>query len=198
MKLDKLASLSVFCGSSSGSNPAYAAAARELGRALAEQKITLVYGGGNVGLMGELADAALAGGGEVIGVIPHALAVKELAHQGVSKLHVVDSMHDRKALLADLSDASVALPGGLGTLEEIFEVITWGQLGIHAKPSGFLNVAGYYDKLIAFLDFVVEQQLIKPEQRATILVDDDHTRMLERMRSYEPPAIQKWIGLDER
>ena len=194
----KLSSVSVFCGSSSGSSPQYAAAARKLGRALAEQRITLVYGGGNVGLMGELADAALAGGGEVIGVIPHGLAVKELAHEGATKMHVVDTMHERKALMADLSDASLALPGGLGTLEEIFEIITWGQLGIHQKPCGFLNAAGYYDQLIGFLDFAAGQQFIKPEHRATILVDDDDGRLLERMRAYEPPAIEKWIRKDER
>ena len=198
MSHHKLSSVSVFCGSSSGANPEYADAARKLGRALAEQRITLVYGGGNVGLMGELADAVLAGGGEVVGVIPHGLAVKELAHEGATKMHVVDTMHDRKALMADLSDASLALPGGLGTLEEIFEVITWGQLGIHRKPCGFLNVAGYYDQLITFLDFVVGQQFIKPEHRATILVDADHTRMLERLGDYEPPTIAKWIRKDER
>ncbi len=198
MSHHKLSSVSVFCGSSSGVNPEYAAVARRLGATLAERDITLVYGGGNVGLMGELADAALAGGGEVIGVIPHALAVKELAHERATKMHVVDTMHDRKALMADLSDASLALPGGLGTLEEIFEVITWGQLGIHRKPCGFLNVAGYYDQLIGFLDFVVGQQFIKPEHRATILVDDDHTRMLERLGDYEPPTIEKWISKDER
>ena len=198
MSQDKLASLSVFCGSTPGIKPEYAAAARRLGRALAKQNITLVYGGGNVGLMGELADAALAGGGKVIGVIPHGLAVKELAHQGATTMHVVDTMHERKALMADLSDASLALPGGLGTLEEIFEIITWGQLGIHRKPCGFLNVAGFYDQLIGFLDFVVTQKLIKPEHRATILVDGDHTRMLERMGNYEPPAFDAWIGKDER
>ncbi len=198
MSHDTLSGLSVFCGSSSGVNPEYAAAARRLGATLAERDITLVYGGGNVGLMGELADAALSGGGEVIGVIPHGLAVKELAHEGATKMHVVDTMHERKALMADLSDASLALPGGLGTLEEIFEVITWGQLGIHRKPCGFLNVAGYYDQLIGFLDFVVAQQLIKPEHRATILVDVDHMRMLERLGDYEPPMIEKWIRKDER
>ncbi len=198
MRHQKLSSVSVFCGSSSGSNPEYRAAARKLGAMLAEQRITLVYGGGNVGLMGELADAALAGGGQVIGVIPHGLSIKELAHEGATKMHVVDTMHDRKALMADLSDASLALPGGLGTLEEIFEVITWGQLGIHQKPCGFLNVAGYYDQLIGFLDYAAGQQFIKPEHRATILVDDDHSRLLERMRAYEPPAIEKWIRKDER
>ena len=198
MSQEKLSSLSVFCGSSSGANPQYAAAARRLGATLAERDITLVYGGGNVGLMGELADAALAGGGQVIGVIPHGLAVKELAHEGVTKMHVVDTMHDRKALMADLADASLALPGGLGTLEEIFEIITWGQLGIHRKPCGFLNVAGFYDQLIGFLDFVVTQQLIKPEHRATILVDNDHSRMLQRMGEYKPPAFEAWIRKDER
>lgn len=198
MSHHKLSSVSVFCGSNSGANPQYAAAARKLGRALAKQRITLVYGGGNVGLMGELADAALADGGEVIGVIPHGLAAKELAHEGATKMHVVDTMHDRKALMADLSDASLALPGGLGTLEEIFEIISWGQLGIHQKPCGFLNVAGYYDQLIGFLDYAAGQQFIKPEHRATILVDGDHGRLLERMCVYEPPAIEMWIRKDER
>ncbi len=190
--------LCVFCGSSHGAKPEYAAAARSFGELLARERIALVYGGGNVGLMGVIADAVLAADGQVIGVIPHGLAVKELAHAGLTELHIVDSMHQRKAMMADRSDGFVALPGGLGTFEEILEIITWAQLGIHRKPCGFLNVAGYYDKLIAFLDHAVEEQLFKPEHRAMILVESESTRMLERMRAYTPTYVEKWIGRGER
>jgi hypothetical protein len=192
------ARLCVFCGSSTGADPKYRDAARELGRALADDGIAVVFGGGKVGLMGLLADAALERGGEVIGVIPRALATKELAHDGVTKLHVVESMHERKALMADLSDGFIAMPGGLGTLEELFEVLTWAQLGIHSKPCGLLNVGGYYDLLVAFLDFTVTQQLLKPEHRNIIVVDADHRRLLGRMREYESPITEKWIRDDER
>ncbi len=190
--------LAVFCGSSHGANPAFATTARQFGEQLAREQITLVYGGGNVGLMGVIADATLAAGGKVVGVIPHGLAVKELAHAGLTELHIVDSMHQRKALMADRSDAFVAMPGGLGTFEEILEITTWAQLGIHRKPCGLLNVAGYYDKLIAFLDHAVEQQLFKPEHRGMILVESEPSRMLERMRSYSPTHVEKWIGRGER
>ncbi len=184
----------VFCGSNTGADSSYAETARAFGAMLAREKIGLVYGGGKVGLMGAIADAALDAGGEVIGVIPHGLARKEWAHEGLSKLHVVDSMHERKALMADLSDAFVALPGGLGTLEEIFEVITWAQLGIHDKACALLNVGKYYDGLLSFLELAVKQRLIKPEHRAVILVESGHETLLERIRGYQPPNIDKWIG----
>jgi uncharacterized protein (TIGR00730 family) len=185
--------LCVFCGSSRGARPEFEQAARDLGATLAVEGITLVYGGGRVGLMGVLADAVLENGGDAIGVIPHALDTKELAHEGLTEMHVVDSMHARKALMADLSDAFLALPGGLGTCDELFEIVTWAQLGLHTKPCGLLNVAGYYDKLIALLDHAVDEQFIKPQHRDLILVERGHRRLLERMRSYRPPVTEKWI-----
>jgi len=189
--------LCVFCGSNHGRRPEFPAAAAALGALLAAEGITLVYGGGRVGLMGVLADAVLADDGEVIGVIPHGLNTKELAHDGVTEMHRVDSMHERKALMADLADAFVALPGGLGTLEESFEVVTWAQLGIHRKPCGLLNIAGYFDTLSAFLDHAVDERFIKPEHRELILVDSDPRRLLERMRSYTPRAPTRWIRREE-
>ena len=189
--------LGVFCGSSPGADPAYVRAARQLGVCLAREGITLVYGGGNVGLMGALADAALSGGGQVIGVIPHGLVVKEAAHRGVTELRVVDSMHDRKAEMARLSDAFVALPGGLGTMEEFFEIITWLQLGIHHKPCALLHVAGYYDKLIEFLDFSDRQELVRPAHREAVLVSADADRLLEALRSHPLAPTEKWISLSE-
>jgi len=190
--------LCVFCGSSHGADPAFAEAARSFGALLARERITLVYGGGNVGLMGVIADATLAGGGQVIGVIPHGLEQKELAHRGLTELHVVGSMHERKAMMADLSDGFVAMPGGLGTFEEILEIITWAQLGIHRKPCGFLNVRGYYDKLMEFLDYAVEQKLFKPEHRGMILVEREPEAMLRAARGYEATVVEKWIGRGER
>ncbi|TWT41744.1 LOG family protein YvdD [Phycisphaerae bacterium RAS1] len=189
--------LCVFCGSSNGANPAYADAARRLGRRLAAERIRLVYGGGNVGLMGVLADEVLAHGGEVIGVIPHGLAVKEVAHESLTELHVVDSMHTRKAMMEELADGFIALPGGLGTFEEIFEIITWAQLGIHSKPCGILNAAGYYDKLIEFLDHAVAERLVRREHRAMIQIEQDEGVLLDRMRKYEPPQIEKWIRVEQ-
>jgi uncharacterized protein (TIGR00730 family) len=183
----------VFCGSSTGVRPEYVAAARALGALLAERGIGLVYGGGAVGLMGALADAALAAGGEVIGVIPHALVARELAHNGVGDLRVVATMHERKALMNELADGFVALPGGLGTLEEIFEAWSWAQLGSHTKPCALLNVAGYYDALLAFLDHAVREQFLRPEHRAMLLVDDDPARLLDRCASYRAPHAPKWI-----
>jgi uncharacterized protein (TIGR00730 family) len=188
-----LSRLCVFCGSNRGVRPEFEAVARNLGAMLAAEGVTLVYGGGRVGLMGVLADAALEKGGDVVGVIPHALDTKELAHDGLTEMHAVDSMHERKALMADLSDGFVALPGGLGTFEEFFEIVTWAQLGIHGKPCGLLNVAGYYDKLIAFLDHAVEEQFIKQQHRGLILVEREHRELLERMRSYSAPVTEKWI-----
>src|SRR5687768_199497 len=171
-------SLCVFCGSSPGSRPEYAALAVRTGELIAERGIALVYGGGHVGLMGALADAALAAGGRVVGVIPRALWDREVGHGGLTELHVVETMHERKALMASLADAFVALPGGLGTLEEIFEVWTWGQLGIHAKPCGFLDVNGYYAPLLAFLDGAVERGLVRREHRAMAVVEDDCETLL--------------------
>ena len=175
---DGLRRVCVFCGSSPGARPAYRAAAEELGRLLAARGLGLVYGGGNVGLMGVLADAALAAGGEVIGVIPRALVDLEVAHTGVRDLRVVDSMHERKATMTELADAFVALPGGIGTLEELIEVFTWSQLGLHAKPLGVLNTAGYYDKLGAFLDHGVEQGFQPAAQRAKLVMAADPEALL--------------------
>jgi uncharacterized protein (TIGR00730 family) len=194
--------LCIYCGSSVGALPDYALAARDVGKLLAQQGITLVYGGGNVGLMGAVADAALKAGGKVIGVIPHALAAKELAHLRLTELHRVESMHERKTLMARLSDGFVALPGGIGTLEEIFEVFTWTQLGFQTKPCAFLNVAGYYDELLAFLDKAVEQRFLRREHLDSLMVDTDMERLLKRMTAWEHVAPDKWLervarGLEE-
>lgn len=189
--------LCVFCGSSPGRDPAFLAAARAFGAMLARERITLVYGGGHVGLMGVLADASLQAGGRVVGVIPQALWDREVGHGGLTELHVVGTMHERKAKMAELADAFVALPGGLGTLEEIFEVWTWGQLGIHRKPCGFLDVNGYYAPLLAFLDAAVESGLIRPQHRAMAVVDTDGESLLRRLAEYEPPRVEKWVKPDE-
>lgn len=189
--------LCVFCGSSVGNNPAYVEAATTLGTLLANRGVGLVYGGGNVGLMGVIADAALAAGGEVIGVIPRALADREVAHHGVTDLRVVDSMHTRKAMMADLSDAFLAMPGGVGTFEEFFEAITWTQLGLHRKACGLLNVAGFYTPLAVFIDQAVTDGFIKPVHRAAIVVDDDPARLLDTLTTIEIPDVPKWIRRDE-
>lgn len=183
----------VFAGSSAGANPDYRHTAHELGRALGKRRIGVVYGGACVGLMGVVADAALAAGGEVIGVIPSALVDKEIAHRGLTELRVVSSMHERKAMMADLSNAFVALPGGWGTLEEFFEVLTWGQLGLHCKPCGLLNVRGYFDRLLSFLDHTVEQGFVKREYRSMIAVADSPAALLDMLASYRPPKVEKWI-----
>jgi hypothetical protein len=183
----------VFTGSSPGARAEYARAAEQLGSLLAARGCTLVYGGANVGLMGILADAVLADGGRVIGVIPDGLLAKEVAHHGISELRVVASMHERKATMAELSDGVVALPGGLGTLEEFFEMLTWAQLGIHAKPCGLLDVHGYYDALLAFLDHAVDERFVAPAHRALILAERDPTTLLDRMARYRAPAIEKWL-----
>ncbi|MSO51055.1 MAG: TIGR00730 family Rossman fold protein [Acidobacterium sp.] len=189
--------LCVFCGSSVGSNPAYAEAAVTLGTLLARRGIGLVYGGGNVGLMGVIADAALAAGGEVIGVIPKALADREVAHHGVTELRVVDSMHTRKAMMADLSDAFIAMPGGVGTFEEFFEAITWTQLGLHRKACGLLNVAGFYTPLAVFIDQAVSDGFIKPVHRAAIVVDDNPERLLDTLTTIDLPDAPKWSNRRE-
>jgi uncharacterized protein (TIGR00730 family) len=183
----------VYCGSNPGARPEYAAAARELARACAERGLGLVYGGGKVGLMGVLADAALAQGSEVIGVIPRALFDQEVAHTGVSKLEVVGSMHERKARMAELADAFLALPGGLGTLEELFEVWTWTQLGFHAKPCGLLDVAGYYAPLVSFLGSSVVEGFLLPEHRAALLVGTDAGALLDGLAAWRPVPLTKWL-----
>jgi uncharacterized protein (TIGR00730 family) len=190
--------LCVFCGSSPGRDPAHLAAATALGTLLAKRRIGLVYGGASIGLMGALADAAQAAGGEVIGVIPHALVEWEVAHAGLADLRVVASMHERKALMAELSDGFIALPGGIGTLEELFEVWTWGQLGNHSKPCALLNVSGFYDRLLGFLDFVAGEAFLKPIHRNMLLVGETPEGLLEKMDRYRAPPKTRWIGRDER
>lgn len=186
----------VFCGSSSGARPAYAEAARATGRLIARRGLGLVYGGGEVGLMGILANAALEAGGEVIGIIPEALMRMEVGHPNLTALHVVATMHERKAMMAELSDGFIALPGGIGTLEELFEVWTWGQLGIHPKPLGFLDVAGYYDHLHTFLDHSVAEGFLKDRHRAMTAVESDPATLLDRLAAYQPPDTVKVAGRD--
>ena len=182
----------VFCGSNAGARSEYAEAARALATVLAERKLGIVYGGGNVGLMGVLADAALARGGEVIGVIPQKLVDKEVAHRGVTELLVVETMHERKALMNDLSDAFMALPGGFGTLDEFFEVLTWSQLGFHGKPCALLNVAGYYDGMLAMLDHAVTERFLRPAHRELIIADTEPLRLLQRLSAFVPAPKGKW------
>jgi uncharacterized protein (TIGR00730 family) len=179
--------LCVFCGSAHGRNPAFTTAAQDLGRELARRGIGLVYGGATVGLMGVLADAALGAGGEVIGVIPEALMVREIGHAGLTKLHVVRSMHERKALMAELADGFVALPGGFGTFEEFFEVVTWAQLGLHAKPCSLLNITGFFDPLLQLLDAAVAEGFIKPAARQSVLVESSVAGLLERLAALPAP-----------
>jgi uncharacterized protein (TIGR00730 family) len=190
--------LCVFCGSNAGQDPVYLETARSQGEALAKNGIELVYGGASVGLMGAVADAVLGSGGHVIGVMPQALVDKEIAHTSLSDLRVVGSMHERKALMAELADGFIALPGGLGTFEELFEVWTWAQLGYHKKPCALLNVAGFYDKLAHFLDDVVERGFVKPVHRAMLIVKDEPAALIEAIRDYEPPKVEKWIKAGER
>jgi uncharacterized protein (TIGR00730 family) len=185
--------LCVFSGSSPGGHPDYAQAAAGLGRTLAAHGIGLVYGGASVGLMGTIADAVLDAGGEVVGVIPQALVDREIAHPGVSDLHVAGSMHERKARMADLSDGFIALPGGMGTLEELFEVYTWTQLGLHAKPLGLLDVRGYYAQLAAFLDHAVAERFVTVEHREMLVVEQRAEAMIEAFRRWRPPLRAKWI-----
>jgi hypothetical protein len=183
----------VFCGSSPGARPEYEAAAVELGRLLASAGLGLVYGGAQVGLMGAIADTVVEAGGEAIGVIPRSLVDKEIAHTGVADLRVVGSMHERKALMVDLADGFVALPGGSGTLDELFEAFTWAQLGIHRKPIGLLNVSSYWTPLMAFLDHAVEERFLRADHRDSLLVDDDPRALLDRLARYEPRAVDKWV-----
>ncbi|MBF8731127.1 MULTISPECIES: TIGR00730 family Rossman fold protein [Pseudomonas] len=186
-------SVCVFCGASMGTNPAYREAAVALGQAIARRGLTLVYGGSSVGLMGAVADAAMAAGGEVIGVMPQSLIDAEIGHKGLPRLEVVDGMHARKARMAELSDAFIALPGGLGTLEELFEVWTWGQLGYHAKPLGLLDVNGFYEKLGGFLDHIVEEGFVRPQHRAMLLLGKQPDELLDAMEEFVPPVLPKWV-----
>ncbi|MHC1700486.1 MAG: TIGR00730 family Rossman fold protein [Humidesulfovibrio sp.] len=183
----------VFLGSNPGNNPNYLAATRALGAEIARRGLATVYGGSNIGLMGELADAALAAGGEVIGIIPEALRDKELAHEGLSTLKVVSSMHERKAAMAELADGFIALPGGLGTLEELCEMLTWAQLGFHTKPCGLLDVGGYYAPLCAFLDHAVAEGFVVAAHRTMLLSDADPASLLDRFDSYVAPVVNKWV-----
>ncbi len=182
----------VYCGSSSGNHPGYTAAARALGQAMLEKKIGLVYGGAQVGIMGKIADTVLEGGGEVIGIIPKSLADREIYHTGLTALKIVNSMHERKTMMAKRADGFIALPGGLGTLEEIFEVLTWAQLGFHNKPCALLNALGYYDHLSAFLNHALDQGFVNPASRSLIITEADPIRLIQRFESYTPPVINKW------
>jgi uncharacterized protein (TIGR00730 family) len=186
--------IGVFCGSSPGARPEYEAAAVELGRVLVERELGLVYGGAHVGLMGTIADTVIAAGGEAIGVIPSALVDQEIAHTGLTDLRIVGSMHERKALMVDLADGFVALPGGSGTLDELFEAFTWAQLGIHSKPIGLLDISAYWAPLLAFLDHAVVERFMRAEDRDRLLVAPEPAAMLDRLASYEPSAVDKWVG----
>ena len=194
----RLSAVAVYCGSSSGTDPAYAAAAASLGETLAARGIRLIYGGGHVGLMGVLAGAVLAGGGEVFGVITRTLEAKEIAHPGLTTLTVVDTMHERKAVMADAADAFIMLPGGYGTLDEFFEVVTWTQLGIHAKPCGVLDVAGYFDPLRALLDGAARGGFIRPAHRDLVLTESEPAPLLDRLAAWSPVTTDKWLNKSER
>ena len=187
----------VYCGSSPGRLDVYASAARALGQAMVERDLGLVYGGASIGLMGLIADTVMQLGGRAVGVIPKGLAPKEVVHRHLTELHVTQSMHERKTLMAELSDGFIAMPGGIGTFEEIFEIWTWAQLGIHAKPCGLLNVAGYYDALTTFLDHAAAEQFLKPDQRSLLMVEQQPQALLDRFASYQPPSVRKWLDADE-
>jgi hypothetical protein len=191
-------SICVFCGSNSGARPQYRSAASALGAMVAKRDLKLIYGGASVGLMGAVADAALAAGGHVVGVMPEALVAKEISHKGLSDLHVVASMHERKALMADLADGFVALPGGIGTLEELFEVWTWGQLGDHQKPIGLLNIEGYFQRLLSFLDHQADEQFMAVAHRNMLIVEADCASLLDRFATYRAPTVAKWLDDTQR
>ncbi|MDD1637913.1 MAG: TIGR00730 family Rossman fold protein [Methylococcaceae bacterium] len=190
-------SICIYCGSSPGRLDAYASAAFSLAESLVSRNIRLVYGGASIGIMGMVADQVLKLGGQVIGVIPKALAHKEVAHHHLTELHVTQSMHERKMLMAELSDGFIALPGGIGTLEELFEIWTWAQLGFHRKPCGLLNVEGYYDSLITFLDHVLAEQFVKKHHHAMLIVETNPDALLDHYVNYQPPAVKHWVGKDE-
>ncbi len=187
----------VNCGSSPGFNERYMAMANKLGQAIFQNRYELVYGGANVGLMGEVADTVLKAGGVVRGIIPQSFAHK-VSHQGLTELHIVDSMHDRKQMMFDLSDAFIALPGGFGTLEEISELLTWAQLGLHSKPCGLINVGGYFDRLLSFLDNAVSEGFMKEEHKQMLLVSEDPEELLGQAAKYKPPTTDKWVGVRTR
>lgn len=191
--MKEIKSICVYCGSSPGRLDAYSSAARSLGAALVDRNIRLVYGGAKVGIMGAVADAVLQLGGEAVGVIPEALMTKEVAHADLTELHVTRSMHERKTLMAELSDGFIALPGGIGTLEELFEIWTWAQLGFHDKPCGLLNVEGYYDHLVTFLDHTVAEGYVGESHRGILVVETVPEMLLERLSSYTPPVVPKWL-----
>jgi len=193
----KIKNICVYCGSSAGKNPAFAQAAVVLAEEMCSRGIGLVYGGAAVGIMGAVADAVLEAGGKAIGVIPKSLAVKEVAHENLTELHVVASMHERKAMMADLADGFIALPGGWGTLEEIFEILTWAQLGFHDKPCGLLNTAGYYDGLIGFLDNSFEQRFVNELFRPMLMTSTKPASLLEKFAVYQAPKVRKWMAEDE-
>ena len=194
----QLTSVAVYCGSNSGSDPVFGLAAASLGRTLAERGIQLIYGGGHVGLMGTIADAVLENGGECHGVITESLRAKELAHQGLTSLRVVGTMHERKALVADAADAFIMLPGGFGTFDEFFEVLTWTQLGIHAKPCGILDVAGYFAPLDAMLDSAVSAGFVHAAHRDMVLLDDSPASLLDRLATWTPVTVSKWLASADR
>ena len=183
----------VFCGASDGAKPVYREAAIQMGQLLAERKIELVYGGGNLGLMGTIADATMQAGGRVIGIIPSALVAKEQGHQDITELFIVNTMHERKTMMATLADGFIAMPGGFGTLEEFIEILTWGQLGFHRKPAGLLNVDGFYDGLLNFFDQQVENGFVRPHLRKLVLTADTPESMLDAMQNYVHPSVNKWI-----
>ncbi|MBA2484311.1 MAG: TIGR00730 family Rossman fold protein [Nitrosomonas sp.] len=187
----------VYCGSSLGKHPDYTKAAHLLAEEMFKRDIGLIYGGASIGIMGQVADAVLALGGEVIGVIPRALALKEVSHSGLTELKIVGSMHERKTLMTDLADGFIALPGGLGTLEELFEILTWAQLGFHQKPCGLLNIGNYYDSLVGFLDHAVDEAFIKPIHRSLLQVSDCPSQLLDAFASFQPSIKNKWIKHDE-
>ncbi len=192
--MNKINAIAVFCGSSDGADPAFGHMAAELGMAMASQNIQLIYGGAQVGLMGTLADAVMKGGGSVIGVIPQFLSSKEIAHHSITELIVVDNMHERKAKMNELCDGVIALPGGYGTLEELFEMLTWGQLGLHNKPIGVLNVNNYYDHLISLINHMANNRLLSEINRDMLLFDNEINSLMNQMRSYEPVVVGKWFG----
>jgi len=187
----------VYCGSNLGRHPEYVAAARFLAEELLLREIGLVYGGAHVGIMGEIANTVLKGKGEVIGIMPQSLVDREVSHTGLTELIIVDSMHERKAMMADLSQGFIALPGGLGTVEELFEVLIWAQMGFHKKPCGLLNASGYYDHLSSFLDHTVEEGFVKDVHRSMLIVEKNPATLLDRFATYEPPVVNKWIGREE-
>ncbi|MBY0490186.1 MAG: TIGR00730 family Rossman fold protein [Gemmatimonadaceae bacterium] len=189
--------IAVYCASNDGARPAYLAAARAMGTLLAQEGLTVVYGGGRVGLMGALADAAMAAGGEVIGVMPHGLVQREVAHHGLTALHVVDSMHERKALIADLADAFITMPGGIGTLEEFFETWTWAQLGVHRKPVGLLDTDGFWAPLEHLLDHVAAEGFLRGTPRDWLVRAPTPAQLLAALRTFEPPTVRRWLRLGE-